>query len=187
MKGLIVYKGKHGATQQYAEWLSEKFKFPAVPSGDVMKEQLENYDLFILGSSVYIGRLQLASWIKENLDILYGKKIFFFLVSATPPNELKKLHQYTETGIPVELKNGIDFFYLPGKLEMKKLSWKDRFMLRMGARFTKDPLAKKKMVTDYNEVKKENLNSLIEKIEQFIHVIRPNGPKPVIPDLSIHF
>ena len=187
MKGIIIYKGKYGATQQYAEWLSEKFKFPALPSGDVMKEQVENYDFFILGSSVYIGKLQLANWMKENLEILNGKKIFFFLVSATPPTEKKKLNQYIETGIPPELKNEIEIFFLRGKLEMKKLSWKDRFLLRMGAWLTKDPIAKKKMVTDFNEVKRQSLGPFIEMIEKFISADRSTKSQSRIPDLSVHF
>ena len=45
----------------------------------------------------------------------------------------------------------------------------DRFLLRMGARLTKDPVAKKEMLTEYNHVRKENLANLIEKVKLFLH------------------
>ena len=28
MKGIIIYKGKYGATAQYAQWLGEELNFP---------------------------------------------------------------------------------------------------------------------------------------------------------------
>jgi hypothetical protein len=50
---------------------------------------------------------------------------------------------------------------------LRELSWKDRFMLKMGARLTKDPAAKKTMPTDYNQVKKENITGLVNAVTKF--------------------
>jgi menaquinone-dependent protoporphyrinogen IX oxidase len=187
MKGIIIYKGKYGATRQYADWLSEEFKLPAVPADDIMKEQLEDYDFFILGSSVYIGKLQLASWIKENIQSLTGKKIFFFLVSATPPAETTKLNEYINSGVPDQVRNNMEVYYLHGKMKIKELSWKDRFILHMGALLVKDPVAKKKMLTDFNEVKKGNLNLFIKDLETYLSSIQKKLPSKAMASLPAYF
>ena len=58
-------------------------------------------------------------------------------------------------------------------MKMKNLSWWDRFLLKMGARLTKDPVEKKKMLTDFNEVKKENIEPLIESVRKFEEINEP--------------
>ena len=56
---------------------------------------------------------------------------------------------------------------------MQKLSWKDRVMLKIGARLTKDPAAKKTMLTNYNNVRKENIAALLNAVRRFSAVSRP--------------
>ena len=165
MKGIIIYKGKYGATRQYAEWLSEDLKLTALPADDIMIEQFEDYDTLILGCSVYIGKLQLASWLKENLQSLSAKKIFLFLVSATAPQETDKLNEYIRKNVPDLLRKNIKVFYLHGRLRMKDLNWKDRLLLRIGAFLTKDKKIKKEMLTDFDGMKKENLDPIIKTLK----------------------
>jgi hypothetical protein len=50
---------------------------------------------------------------------------------------------------------------------MKNLSWKDRFMLKMGARLAKNPGESKRMLTDYNSVKKENISGIIAAVKKY--------------------
>ena len=38
-------------------------------------------------------------------------------------------------------------------------------MLKIGARMEKDPIAKKEMLQDFDDVKKENLTSLVNSIK----------------------
>jgi menaquinone-dependent protoporphyrinogen IX oxidase len=169
MKAVIIYKGRYGATKQYAEWLQEDLRIPAVCSDDVTT-QLSGSDIVILGSSVYIGKLELAKWLKRNLDTLRGKKLLFFVVCGTHANETEKLESYLATGIPKEMRSDVDAFYLPGRLDIGKLTWLDRFMLKMGAQLAKDPQVKKEMLTDYNDVKRQNLAALIQKYNSYMSV-----------------
>ena len=167
MKGIIIYKGRYGATKQYAEWLGEELKIPAF-SAENVKEEISDYDFLIIGSSVYIGKLEIRNWLKRNLQSISKKKIFFFQVSATPPDETEKLESYLESAISKEMRQKMEICFLPGKFDIKSMSWMDRFLLRMGARLTKDPVAKKEMLTEYNHVRKENLANLIEKVKLFL-------------------
>src|SRR5690349_1298422 len=134
MNGLIIYKGKYGATGQYARWIAEETNLEHLPSSAMNGTRLDDYDFYIFGSSVYIGQIQLKKWLKKNLQYIRGKKIFFFQVAGTPPGEIETRQSYNKNSIPEELMANCEFYYFPGKMRMKDLSWADRFMLKMGAR-----------------------------------------------------
>lgn len=167
MNGIIVYKGKYGATRQYAQWLGHQLNLPVYTPAEIQKKEISLCDFMIIGTSVYIGKLQISQWLRSNLDLIRGKKIFFFQVAGTPPEEKEKLETYMRSGVPPEIRQDCEFFYYPGKMAIQELSWIDRFMLKMGARLTKDPAAKKAMLTDYNQVKQENISSLVTTVKNF--------------------
>ena len=174
MKGIIIYKGKYGATQQYAEWLGEELSLPVVTAQDIKEDQLKEYDFLLIGASVYIGKLQIQKWLKNNLAFIRGKKIFLFQVAATPPEEKEKRQAYNRSGIPEEIIKDCEFYFLPGRMIMQNLSWKDRFMLKMGARLAKDPVAKKTMLTDYDDVRKDNIAEILTVVRNYMqHRLTP--------------
>jgi len=162
MKGVIIYKGKYGATKQYAEWLGEELGFPVFTADNIDKDLLNLYDVFILGSSVYIGKLQIKKFLYNNIDLLRYKKIYFFQVAGSPPEEKEKRMQFNRSSIPSSLIDKCEFYYLPGRLNIEKLSWWDRFMLKMGARLAKTQEEKHAMTINYDQVKKEYLGPLIK-------------------------
>lgn len=173
MKGVVIYKGKYGATRQYAQWVGEELNFPVLKTSEAEQQQIKDADLVILGTSVYIGKLQVAKWLKENLTILANKKLFLFLVAGTPPDQKQKLDAYIQGGVPEEIRGRCEIVYLPGRLTINKLSWPDRFMLKMGARLTKDPNDRKTMLTDYDLVKKEKITPLIQKVNELLEILQP--------------
>ena len=162
MKGLIIYKGKYGATAQYATWLSSALKVPALRPEQLTSNQLATADLIILGTSIYLGKFQIRDWLQKNISAIRGKKLFLFVVSATPLHEKDTLESYVTANVPAEIRSKIDVFFLPGKLSYASLSWLDKILLRMGAFFTKDAIQKKRMLTDYNNVRKDHLAALIQ-------------------------
>ena len=168
MKGVIIYKGKYGATQQYAEWLSSELQLPVIPSKNISGESLKAYDFFIIGSSVYIGKLQLKKWLHKNSSFLLGKNIFFFQVAGTDPKEKAKRQVYNDTGIPTELAGKLYTFFLPGRLKIDKLSWLDRLLLKIGARLAKHEEEKVIMLTDYDFVQKKELSGLLNSVHSFL-------------------
>lgn len=173
MKGLVIYKGKYGATKQYAMWIGQELRLPVASADRFPVDELPKYDYFILGSSVYIGKLEIRNWLKKNFDLLQNKKIFFFQVAASPTEQIEKRESYNIVSLPTAILEKIRFYYLPGRMIMRNLSAWDRFMLRMGARLTKDPMEKKTMLTDFDHVKRENILPVIDAIRMLKQVKEP--------------
>jgi menaquinone-dependent protoporphyrinogen IX oxidase len=173
MKGLVIYKGKYGATKQYATWIGQELQLTVASADRFPLDELPNYDYFILGSSVYIGKLEIKNWLKKNFKVMQNKKIFFFQVSASPPEQIEKRESYNKASLPAAIVDKIQFYYLPGRMIMRNLSGWDRFMLKMGAKLTKDPAEKKTMLTDFDHVKKENILPVTEAVRIFTEVHEP--------------
>ena len=170
MKGLVIYKGKYGATKQYAMWIGQELQLPVASADRFPIDELPKYDYFILGSSVYIGKLEIKDWLKKKFKVLQNKKIFFFQVAASPVEQIEKRESYNKASLPASILEKIRFYYLPGRMIMRNLSAWDRFMLKMGARLTKDPLAKKTMLTDFDQVKKGNILPVIDAVRNFAKI-----------------
>jgi menaquinone-dependent protoporphyrinogen IX oxidase len=77
MKGLVIYKGRYGATKQYAMWIGQELQLPVASADRFHTDELPKYDYFILGSSVYIGKLEIKDWLKKNFThVLKIKRSF---------------------------------------------------------------------------------------------------------------
>ena len=173
MKGLVIYKGKYGATRQYAMWIGHELQLTVASADRFPKQQLRDYDYFIIGSSVYIGTLEIQKWLKKNLGVLCEKKLFLFQVAATPVAEKAKRESYNKTSIPYEIVNKVESYFFPGRMIMRNLSAFDRFKLKMGAWLTKDPIEKRNMLTDFDHVKKEHVMPLVEAVRKHIKIAEP--------------
>ena len=173
MKGLVIYKGKYGATKQYAMWIGQELHLPVASADRFPTNELMKYDYFILGSSVYIGKLEIKDWLKKNFYLLQNKTIFFFQVAASPIGQIEKRESYNKASLPATILEKIQFYYLPGRMIMRNLSAWDRFMLKMGAKLTKDPVEKKTMLTDFDNVRKENTFPIIAAARTLTKINEP--------------
>jgi len=162
MKGMIIYKGKYGATRQYAIWLGTALELPVEQAGSETAEQLADADYVIMGASVYMGKLQMKSWMKENLTFLSTKKLYLFVVSGTPLDDVNRLQEYVKNNVPEELRSRVECFFFPGKLEFNKLSLKDKLLLKIGAWLSKGSEKDKVQLSDYNKVNRVNIARLVE-------------------------
>jgi menaquinone-dependent protoporphyrinogen IX oxidase len=162
MKGMIIYKGKYGATRQYAIWLSTALELPIAQAGSETVEQLADADYVIMGASVYMGKLQMKRWMKENLTFLSTKKLYLFVVSGTPLDKVDRLQEYINNNVPEELRSRVECFFFPGKLEFNKLSLKDKLLLKIGAWLSRGSEKDKVQLADYNKVNRLNIARLVE-------------------------
>lgn len=168
MKNLIVYEGKYGAAAQYAQWLSEAFPLPVYRAATCNGNELEPAGLLVLGSSVYIGKLQIARWVNKYLAKLQDRQLILFVVSGTPPNEKEKLLKYVSDSLPEQFTERCRIFFLPGRLVYNRLSWKDRLLLRIGALFAGTSEENKRMLQGYDDVKREHLDAIGKEINKFL-------------------
>ena len=112
MEGVIVYKGKYGATKQYAEWLNLELQLPLMHPQNLNATRLAPYDFVMIGSSVYEGRLLIRRWLKQHATILQNKKVFMFIVCATQSTENKKLEVIVKNNIPEEILKNCSVYFL---------------------------------------------------------------------------
>ncbi len=176
MKGIIIYKSKYGATKQYADWLSELLHLPMVASDNINKDNLRQYDFIIAGSPVYIGKLLIRQWLRENVHVLQNKKVFLFVVCGTSPNEKDKLDKIVRENVPAEIKNKCEIFFFRGRVRRNTLSWSDSFLLRIGALMARNPNDKKHMRAGYDAVDKANLLPLLNAVSTFSSGVESKPP-----------
>lgn len=166
MDGIIVYKGRYGATQQYARWLSELSGIHNVIAEKVTDDELEQNNLVVLGSSVYVGKLMLAGWIRRNIKLLVRKKIILFIVCGTTANETEATEEIIRNNVPLEIKHMCEIFFLPGRVIHKNLSLKHRILFKVAGIFEKNPIKRRAFTEDWDKVQKENLNPITVAIKR---------------------
>lgn len=167
MKGIVIYKSKYGSTRQYAKWIGKELNLPVFETDELYAVKLDSYDFVIVGSSVYMGKMLIKKWLRNNLEALWNKKIFLFVVSGTPADKKDKLDYYITASVPAEARNMCDIYFLPGKMIIKSLSLYDRLVINIGAALAKRKGAKKEVLRDYNGVKKENIVELLNAVKKF--------------------
>ena len=164
MKGIIIYRGKYGATEQYAQWLSESLHLSFIKASEVTPAILDDYDTVFVGSSVYIGKLAIGKWMTSNLEALTRKKIVVFIVCGTLAGDKEGQRRIIENNLDPAILKVAKVFFLPGRCVVSKLSWMDRFIIKTGAMLEKDILKKASMSQGFDRMDRKSLDSLIAAI-----------------------
>lgn len=164
MKGLIVYKGKYGATQQYATWIGEALNWPLFTPEQLLDPTLNDADVVIVGGSVYAGQLTLNNWLKKHAHQLLRKKVFLFIVCATPADKKEVLEQIAKHNIPALLQDLVVVFFFRGRLVINNLSWLHKVMLKLASRTTKDPEERERMVHGFDAMNKDSILPLLQMV-----------------------
>lgn len=167
-KGVIIYQGKYGSTDQYAHWLADGLGLPLCNAQSASTIKLEDYELIILGSSVYVGRLVIGKWLHQNENALAGKKLFMFIVCGTSAEDKDEQYKIIDDNLSSVVDKSTEVFFLPGRCIVNKLSWKDRIVLKMGAFMQKDPQKKAVMNSGFDHMDKNSLTPLIEAVKLWV-------------------
>lgn len=166
MKGIIIYKSKYGATECYAKWLSEKIHFDVVNVKNVIMADLDRYETIFFGSSVYIGRILLSKWIKKHWDYFTNKKKYLFVVGGTQQEDKSEISKIITTNFDENYLSEIEWFYMRGKTEIKKLNFKDKSLISFVSRFEKDEKAKNMLLNGFDNLDVNNLEEIINAIKE---------------------
>ncbi len=133
MKGLVVYNGKYGSTEQYAAWIGESLGLPVRKAGKVSVRELESADYLVIGSSVHMGKLTASGKLKRWWPILAKKKVFFYTTSGTPADERVALERYLAASVPARLPGHI-LYPAGGRIDYSKYSPILKMLMRNVAR-----------------------------------------------------
>jgi|ADGO01.1.fsa_nt_gi hypothetical protein len=148
--------------------MGAQLQVPVMEIEQAGPDEISQYDYLVLGSSVYIGKTEHRLWLQKNADILRTKKLFHFIVCATPADQADKLQTIINNNIPTGLMQPASLWFLPGRMIMKDLKWWDRFLLRTGARLEKDPEVKKFMLTDFDRVNEKEIAPLVKAVQVYL-------------------
>ena len=121
MKGLVIYKGRYGATKQYAAWIGQELELTVASSDKFPEDELNKHDFFIIGSSVYMGQLEIKKWLKNNIDVLINKKVFFFQVAASSVDETKKREKLEAKIKEINLQDSLRKVKMKNEVDSLKL------------------------------------------------------------------
>jgi len=168
MNGIIIYQGKYGATEQYAHWLGTALSLKCLDARDVTPAYLTGHDPIILGSSVYMGKLVIGKWLQEYADALAGKKVLLFIVCGAAANDAGQQQKLIASNLDATITLATQVFFVPGRCVVSKLSWKDRFILKMGAWLQKDTVKKVVMTQGFDRMDQKNLAPLIAAAGRYL-------------------
>ena len=128
-KGVILYQSKYGATKKYVDWLIEETGYDCIETKKVKVNDLENYDVIILGGGVYASGIAGLGFLKKNIGYLENKKVAVFAVGASPYDE-KAIKQIRDLHFKDALSK-IDLFYCRGTWDEDKMKFMDRTLCKM--------------------------------------------------------
>lgn len=169
-----MYQSKYGATKKYAEWLSEEFSCDVVETKNAKVQDIEEYDVIVLGGGIYASGIAGLSFLKKNYGRLKGKKIIVFAVGASPYND-KAMKVVKDHNLKGELAE-LPCFYCRGAWNEDDMSRIDRTLCNMleKAVAKKDPTEYEPWETALMEAigkncdwtDKNNLKPIIEYIQE---------------------
>ncbi len=130
MKAVIIYKSKTGFARKYAEWISSVLDAELVNCRDFVNSDFNKYDVVIFGGGLYVGGINGVNIIKNNINLLKGKKVIVFASGATPKRE-ETTKELFDFNFNAEEQKQIKFFYLRGGFDFSKLGIIDKILMTL--------------------------------------------------------
>jgi hypothetical protein len=114
MKTLICYKTKHGTTERYMRWLSERLdadlrSFEQIGRGF----DFSPYETIVVSSGTYASFMPLTRFLKRNWSSLDGKEVVVVAVGAAPADDPWSLRSYQR--IPERIRDKITYIKIAGE------------------------------------------------------------------------
>lgn len=170
--GIVLYKSHYGSTEQYAQWISEALEYDVESLDGFDFDRLDSYSTVIYGGGLYaVGMLGLKT-LRKHIGTLKDKTLILFAVglSSANPASLEAIRDSN-------LKDGFEktpFFYFRGRMDMDKLKFKHKVMMRM--------LAKK--VRNKEESLSEDEKGILSCVEKRVDMVDKSLIMPLIDYLD---
>jgi menaquinone-dependent protoporphyrinogen IX oxidase len=131
-KVLIMYYSKYGTTKKYAEWIAKELKGDIFDINNMKQNILVNYDIIILGSGLYAGKINGINILLRNYETLKEKKLIIFtcgLADYSKIENINAINKRFEETIPENIREKIRLYCLRGGINYKKLNLKHKIMM----------------------------------------------------------
>lgn len=166
MNGAVIYSSKYGSTQQYAEWISESMKMKLLNANRINVADLADINLIIFCSPVYFGKLLISKFINKNSKVWAGKKIYLLVVAGIEENAAVNVKSYVELNFKPDFQKQLKWFYVGGGMNINKLGFMEKLVVKILRKIVKDPLEKKKLEEGYSMVDRKKLEPIIDIIKK---------------------
>ena len=133
-KALVMYSSKYGTTKKYAEWIAEEIKGDIFDIKDVRQCKLYDYDIIVLGSGLYAGKIKGINLLVNDYNKIKDKKLVVFtcgLADYTNMKNVNNIKMRLQKIIPNNIFENIKIFYLQGGINYKNLNIKHKIMMGM--------------------------------------------------------
>lgn len=114
MEILVIYRSFLGTTKHYATWLKEELDADVIEFRKVNERILTDYDVIIVTSGTYAGKMPLVGFLKKYWPLLKSKKVIVMAVGIAPAEDKQSKMSYEL--IPQEIRSKIRYFKVPGSL-----------------------------------------------------------------------
>lgn len=156
MKTLIIYASKTGTTEECAKKIHSQLKNSKIINIAKQKEDINKYDLIVVGSPIRMGMIdkKIKSFLNSNIEILKSKKAAYFICCGFNEN----WKNYYEQNIPKDLlDSAIIYDTFGGIMDMQKQKGFDKFITK---------------IVSKNMDKNKEIKILYENIDRFIKVLK---------------
>lgn len=173
MKGklLIVFHSNHGYTKRYVDILGNAIGCDAVPANKLKADMLKGYDKILYIGSVRNDEVNGFKKFSEYLGGIYKKTILCGVGMMPYRRDLPE--RIKSATVRVDYEKFIPSFYVQGGFNVDELGRLEKFAIAFRQRQTKlatilndeDTFFLNAIKTPFDEVKKENIQLLIDYIE----------------------
>jgi menaquinone-dependent protoporphyrinogen IX oxidase len=163
MSGVIYYKTKYGATEQYAKWLSQDLGFELKNIKKGPKPGSEN--IVVIGSNIIMGKLKARGWILKHWSNIQNKEVIILAVGGAKIGSKDRDEAMTNS-LPSDILDNVKVFHLRGRFDHSKVNFLLSKMIKKGMENEKDPVVKKEWTQGFDDVKREYLEPIISYIKR---------------------
>lgn len=153
---VVIYKGKYGATKQYAEWIAEELACDIFDADHFIARNFENYDNIIYGGALQAGGIKGFELIKKNRLKLIEKKIVIFAVGINVDNKDNRI-QVRDINFNKMALAGMTLYYCMGAFDPEKVKGMDRTIINLTLK-----MLKKKKESEWTEDEKRLYHDMTE-------------------------
>lgn len=162
MKGIVLFKSKYGSTMQYAQWMAEATGFSLYNIQDSPKS-LSEFDVIVMAGSIHAGSVSVKEYVVENWPSLKDKKVVIILTSGASNREV--INKVVEASFTPDVLSAIKVFPVGGRYILSRMSFIDRNIIRLVAFFVKPQEARKGMLTEKDDMNRDNLQEALAFIQ----------------------